>query len=324
MNDDNHIPLSESQTLKNLMLIDAFSEATPEQKKQLCNALANDAALAARHAALSKEVQHMNVAYGTQQLKQASTEDYTPIPANILTRLESTRREALAIRRGQADSLAKIVSFPSAILNSKSKIQKLFPIWLARAAMITLLGIASGYWLLRDKAPPIASAALAPRGSTGLTQPLIVWDNKPDQKYDVWILPPEGSQTDAPALFTAKNVRSPIAFNDLKPTDAAQGQKELQPGKPYRLLVCFASLGRLAGVTVPFETTAEADGQILVPSDPQAVLLKARRLIEAGRTGDALMVLTTLPENQRGTPQVRVLVEEAKKKLPAADKKPRG
>ncbi|MCE9518220.1 MAG: hypothetical protein K8R87_01420 [Verrucomicrobia bacterium] len=177
---------------------------------------------------------------------------------------------------------------------------------------------------MRDQRPPIASAALAPRGATGLTQPLIVWENKPEQKYDVWILPPEGNQTEAPALFTAKNVRSPLAFADLQPTDAAEGQKELQPGKPYRLLVCFATLGRLAGVTVPFETTAEAAGQIHVPSEMSAVLLKARRLIESGKPGDALMVLSTLPESERAAGAAQAVEEEARKKLPMADSVPRG
>jgi hypothetical protein len=139
-----------------------------------------------------------------------------------------------------------------------------------------------------------------------------VWDNAADQnqKYDVWILPAEGSQKDAPALFQAKGVRSPVAFSELQAIDAAKGAKELQPGKPYRMLVCLANLGRLAGITVPFQTTAEADGGLHVPPDAAAALAKAKRLGDEGRPGDGLMVLAAMPDPQRETPEAKALEQE--------------
>jgi len=96
-------------------------------------------------------------------------------------------------------------------------------------------------------------ALTSPTATISDTQPVIAWTSKdkPDQKYDVWILPAEGDYLKAPTLFIAKGVKSPVAFASMKPgKDVAD--TALKAGIDYRVLICLADAGRMAGVPVSF------------------------------------------------------------------------
>jgi len=84
------------------------------------------------------------------------------------------------------------------------------------------------------------------------TTPEIAWTSKvpPGQRYDVWILPGEGDPLEVASLFESKHVVSPVAFDSLTPTSPTEAT--LSPSRGYRVLVCLADGGRLAGVPVPF------------------------------------------------------------------------
>jgi hypothetical protein len=109
-------------------------------------------------------------------------------------------------------------------------------------------------WLVLPRGTPTANVALtSPTATISDTQPVIAWTSKdkPDQKYDVWILPAEGDYLKAPTLFIAKGVKSPVAFASMKPgKDVAD--TALKAGIDYRVLICLADAGRMAGVPVSF------------------------------------------------------------------------
>lgn len=233
------------------------------------------------------------------------------LPEQIIAQFESTRREALSRRmaaEAQAHGGPSVVPFTP----PKDSPRKRAP-WLAMAAMLAVL-IGLSAWWLRPRDTSASIAVLAPRGITGATQPRLVWDAKPGQQYDVWILPPEGSHIDAPALFTAKNVRPPIAFSELKPgkglEETSRPTSRLEPDTDYRLLVCIANAGRVAGIAMPFHTTADAAKALPAPS-----LAAAQHLAAEGRPSDALTLLGQLPGNERALPEVESLEHDLRSRL---------
>lgn len=158
-----------------------------------------------------------------------------PVPDRVLFDLEKTRQQAVSARE----------KTPSSFTHRRV-------VWLKLAAVLGLLGVLS--WLLVPQSTPTARITLtSPSGQTSETRPVIAWNSqdKPGQRYDVWILPAEGDHLTAPALFKAEKVTSPVTFDALKPgkgiTDSA-----LTAGADYRVLVCLADAGRMAGVPVPF------------------------------------------------------------------------
>lgn len=194
-------------------------------------------------------------------------------------------------------------------MESRSSKRVLLPL-LVWAAVLVLLALPVGWWLMdQNKSEPAlatAGPALAPRGETGMTEPMLVWENAPGQDYNVWILPDGANQETAPALFVANDVRSPVPFSALKPGPGHEDKnaKSLKPGTQYLALVCLSGGGRLAGVTVPFHTAPAAIGAPPSPTSPETTLALTRQLLNAGRASDALMVLVKLPENVRTSPDI--------------------
>jgi hypothetical protein len=157
------------------------------------------------------------------------------VPDHVLAALEAARRSAVPPakqRFWQAGSLPHLTRL---------------------AAVLALLAAIT--WLLIPTTTPTARVVItSPGDEISETQPRIAWTSKdqPGQKYDVWILPAEGDHLTAPTLFVAKGVTSPVAFSQLQPSAEAAGTA-LQPGEDYRVLVCLADVGRMAGVPVPFK-----------------------------------------------------------------------
>jgi hypothetical protein len=132
----------------------------------------------------------------------------------------------------------------------------------------------------------------------------------------VWILPEGADQKTAPSLFVAENVRSPLDFASLKPGPAnPEKEPALKPGTRYLALVCLAGGGRMAGITVPFQTTAAALGSPPSPSDAGTALAIAGQMRDAGRYADALMVLVQLPKALRDGEAVMALEKELRAEL---------
>jgi hypothetical protein len=125
---------------------------------------------------------------------------------------------------------------------------------------------------------------------------------------NVWVISPIGTQANAPVLFKAENKQSPLAFDQLEPTENANGL-ELAPGQDYRVLICPVGAPRTAGTAVLFRTGTAAAGSPITGS-----LEKARALAAAGRIGDALMLLSTASD--RNSPEGRALEAELRAKLP--------
>lgn len=183
------------------------------------------------------------------------------MPQSQLFMLERARREALARSgvRPAADKnpLAQRQESQGATQAKKGSASTMTaarrtPL-LALAA--TVLILAALTWLILPRGTPTANVALtSPSATISDTQPVIAWNSKdkPGQKYDVWILPADGDHLTAPALFKAEKVTSPIAFTAMKPgkdiTDTA-----LKAGMDYRVLICLADAGRMAGVPVEFK-----------------------------------------------------------------------
>jgi|JI10StandDraft_1071094.scaffolds.fasta_scaffold187753_4 hypothetical protein len=163
------------------------------------------------------------------------------VPDRVLFDLEDARIQAIAAKKHRRSS------FP--ILRSGL---------LRLAAVLTLLGAIT--WMFIPRSPPTAHVVITSPGDEVIdTRPTIAWSSKdkPGQKYDVWILPAEGDHLTAPVLFVAKNVASPVAFSQLKPGPTTT-TADLQPGTDYRVLVCLADAGRMAGVPVPFRVIASS------------------------------------------------------------------
>lgn len=304
------------------MALDALGEATPEQQAELQRQIATDPALARQRAALQDT---------TARLAEAAAPlpAPVPLPSSVLAQVEDARTRALAkatAAQARAGGAANVVAFPGAhsthhvtsTANPRARQSRTAQRVLAWAAVITLLAAPVGWWLSRGPVTTLATAspALAPRGETGMTQPTLVWENAKDQDYDVWILPEGADQKDAPALFVASKVRSPLPFDALQPGPAnPEKTAALKPATRYLALVCLAGGGRLAGVTVPFQTAPAAIGAPPAPSDSTTALALARQLMDAGRSSDALMVLAGLPESVRALPEVTALETQVRQTL---------
>lgn len=179
-----------------------------------------------------------------------------PMPQSPLFILERARRDALRAKGVTSPILTKdkprlpsVLSRASSRSTSAGSRTNL----LRWAAILVALGVVT--WLVLPRTTPTAQVALtSPAAAISDTQPVIAWTSKdkPGQKYDVWILPADGDHLTAPALFKAEKVTSPIAFTAMKPgkdiTDTA-----LKAGMDYRVLICLADAGRMAGVPVEFK-----------------------------------------------------------------------
>jgi hypothetical protein len=185
----------------------------------------------------------------------------------------------------------------------------LLPDWLRIAAAVLILAgvtallLRHGDQLQTERnQPQPAALALSPVRMTSMTQPTLAWENKPGQLYDVWILPPEGDVETVAPLFMKKQTVSPVIFSQL---EAKDGLKELEPGQDYRLLVCLNVNGqtsRLAGVATPFHVAKEATSQPPAPTTAEAALAVMRRLVEAGKPGDAMAVYLDFTVTKKNTP----------------------
>jgi hypothetical protein len=227
---------------------------------------------------------------GDDQLKRELREDFallnaafqpvSPMPAEILSRLQSNADELWDKRYGQRQ----------ANLAGGEKARRFVPSQrLAIAAMVLVLGLVVGLFF-RD---------------SDSTQPTFAWTNAsdPQQKYDVWVLPAEGDVETIPALFVTKEVRSPVNLADMKPSAPGTPLK-LEKDKPHRLLVCLASVGRFGGDAVSFKSQPSI--QAATPTAP-AVL---KRLIDKGRIADAKKVLSALPASVLADPEVQALTKQ--------------
>jgi hypothetical protein len=184
------------------------------------------------------------------------------VPERVLFDLEEAREQAVRCSRfsvilGTGDTLkreqrtADTLKREQHTADTLKREQRTFSILRLAAVVALFAGVT---WLLLPSAPATARVVItSPGDEISETQPRIAWTSKdkPGQKYDVWILPAEGDHLTAPALFVAKGVTSPVSFDKLQPSpDSAD--TALQPGTDYRVLVCLADAGRMAGVPIPF------------------------------------------------------------------------
>jgi hypothetical protein len=289
-----------------LAALSVSGESTEAEREELRTALADDPALIDEFLELGATENALRRAVG----EPASAAD--PLPRHLLEGLERTRREARSARlaaEGAAAGAANLTAFKPA----ESK-RRFSPAWLALAACVLAAALIAVFYRPTPSNASRNIAVLAPRGETGFTQPTFVWDTKPGQKYDVWILPPGGSPTD-PALFTAKDVEPPLEFARLQPTPLANEETRpttrLEPGTDYRLLVCIAGAGPVAGIAVPFHTAPDAARATRPPS-----LEAARALVAQNRPADALMLLTQLPPAERESAEAKALEKDLRARLP--------
>jgi hypothetical protein len=171
-----------------------------------------------------------------QAIEERPLTDSIKVPDRVLVGFEEARQKALCNRKAPRHS--SFVTRHSTFLR-------------LAATFATLAAIS---WLLIPSQQPTARVVITSPGDvTTDTRPRIAWNSKdnPGQKYDVWIIPAEGDHLTASVLFVAKNVTSPVAFDQLQPGPESPAAF-LQPGADYRVLVCLADAGRLAGVPVPF------------------------------------------------------------------------
>ncbi len=239
-------------------------------------------------------------------LLKAGLSKMPPMPAHILNRLrageeadwqerertqkqKTTTPQGFTVIQGGASSATK----PKAAAPRKTMHAGA---WLALAAMMVAAAFITSLVLKGD----------------GATQPTFAWTNAkdPGQLYDVWVLPADGSDAEtAPAMFVAKNVRSPVSLAQMAPGPKESPTKPLllEKEKPHRLLVCLATVGKFGGDAVPF--TPQKQVEVAAPS-ATAVL---ERLVKANRMADAQKVLNALPESVRDEPAVL----EIAKKIPA-------
>jgi hypothetical protein len=179
------------------------------------------------------------------------------IPSHALFVLERARRDALQAKGVASPAVVSmdkpgLPSVLSATSDRSSYAGGSRSNLLRWAAILVALGVVT--WLVLPRGTPTANVALtSPTATISDTQPVIAWTSKdkPDQNYDVWILPAEGDYLKAPTLFIAKGVKSPVAFASMKPgKDVAD--TALKAGIDYRVLICLADAGRMAGVPVSF------------------------------------------------------------------------
>jgi hypothetical protein len=284
------------ERFEQLAALAVAGEATDAERAELDAALREDPSLA-------RELDELDV---TAHILRSAVATPAAAPTHVLADLDQTRREALTSRlaaEAKSSGAETVVPFAPAAGDRAARKRWSVADWLAIAASIVVVA-GMVYLIFGPQKPDNTIAVLAPRGETGLAQPTLIWDGEPGQRYDVWIIPAEGSHIDAPALFVAKNVQPPVAFTDLQPGPALQGQPDaprtLTPNTSYRLLVCLANAGRLAGTAFPFHTASNASSQP-APAD----FATAKQLAATNRPADALTILLTLPPTDRLRPEVR-------------------
>lgn len=75
--------------------------------------------------------------------------------------------------------------------------------------------------------------------------------SNPDRPQEPW---PRSPHLTVAALPVAEDVTSPVSFAKLRPESSgtSEGEPELEAGRAYRVLVCLADGGRMAGTPIPF------------------------------------------------------------------------
>jgi hypothetical protein len=300
-----HRPLSESEfpAVAGAVL---SGTASPEESARLQQTLADSPALQREFTEIAEIAAHMAA---TRPTASPSAERSIAAFHQWRHQQSSASPQFTAPR-----ALPDPPSHPHRTTGTGKTARLLHPAWLALPACLAILG-GIAYFKTHDPSVPTIAAAMAPRGVTGFTAPSLVWTNEPGRDYDVWILPPTGDVATVPALYKAEKKRSPLAFSDLRPAPGAPAA--LQPGQDYRLLVCVASLGRHAGVAVPF-SVASSPGSApdIASGDPSILMEHARAHLAAGRPADALMYLTALPPAAANSPEASALRAQATAALP--------
>jgi len=309
-------------TFSDLALLDALGEASPEQRATLRAACERDPDLAAEHRRLVGETRLLDAALAPAP---GASESVPPMPERILRQLDADRRALIAEhpgRHAEADRPPNVIvpdrlpasDEPAPVVRQRRGAPLT---WVA--ALLVLGTLAAIYFhpaSVAGKSPDM----LAPTGETRRTNPLIVWVNAPNpaQLYDVWVLPLKGPFEEVAAIYETKGVRSPVAFDRFVASKPGQGSPPgLEPGKSYRVLVCIAGAGRIAGTAVPFTVSPAASSEAPPASDTTDSIQQARHLMETGYAGDGMMILAALPETERALPEVRALMAEIKTRIPA-------
>lgn len=175
-----------------------------------------------------------------EAMEEAPPRGHVRMPEGLLLSLERERREALEAQRG-------------------SRCFRPFSLGLALALAAALVVGLVGLQFIQPK-PPAGTMARVTITSPGdlitTTRPTIAWTSKdrPSQRYDVWVLPEEGDHLTVAPLLVAEDVTSPVSFEKLRPETSVitEGEPELEEGRAYRVLVCLADGGRIAGTPIPF------------------------------------------------------------------------
>lgn len=204
-----------------------FGTLSAEEEKDLTQARGADQELDAICSEYEKTSRDIRLAFEYEKvLQEPVSEDMLAAVRNVFAEHEADTK--------------KIVRFP------------LRKVAVALAACVAVLLVVLA--LIQD--PGIQGAE--PSGSITDTTPDIKWENAedPEQKYDVWIIPAEGDYMDAPTILVVKDVRSPIAYEDLNPPKGKPPVSELAFGD-YRLLVCLAGEGKASGTPTPFTVVKE-------------------------------------------------------------------
>ncbi len=173
-------------------------------------------------------------------IEEAPPRGHAPLPEGLLFSLERARREAMEAQRG-------------------SRRFRPFSLGLTLALAASLaLGLVS-LQFTQSNAPGGTMAKVtitSPGDLITTTRPTIAWTSKdrPSQRYDVWVLPEEGDHLTVAPLLVAEGVTSPVSFEKLRPEGMEQSGAigGLVSGRAYRVLVCLANGGRMAGTPVPF------------------------------------------------------------------------
>lgn len=279
-------------------------EATDAERAELDAALREDPSLAHEVDELDVTAHMLRSAADVTAHMHPSADETPAAPGKVLSELDQTRRDALAHRLAAEAKSSGAENVAPLAGDRAAKKRWSVADWGAIAASLAVVA-GMAYLIFGPQKADDSIVVLAPRGETGLAQPTLIWEAEPNQRFDVWILPAEGSHVDAPALFVAKNIQPPVAFADLQPGPVLQGQTDasraLAPNTQYRLLVCIANAGRLAGTTFPFHTAANAGTQ------PPADLATVKQLAATNRPSDALTMLLALPAAERQRPEVREL-----------------
>ncbi len=135
-------------------------------------------------------------------------------------------------------------------------------------------------------------SVVSPVGVTRFTNPVVVWEARPEIHYDVAIVDPADPM--APPRV-AKNVRPPVAFGDLK----SPQKRGLQPDRIYEVYVRESDKVDVVGAARVLVAKEGAEGAVgAEPADllREAVEAMAKR---PTRTGDAWLALSRLPEAWR-------------------------